>query len=57
MSTACLRFDGSCNVKLVDIGTILDVIIGSWEMAFPGKIRSWYLIGSHVSGTARANSD
>ena len=39
------------------LDAILGEIISRWGAAFPGQIRSWYLIGSQASATAREDSD
>jgi predicted nucleotidyltransferase len=39
------------------IDAVLRGIVGIWEMAFPGRIRAYYLTGSYSDGTALPTSD
>jgi hypothetical protein len=39
------------------IDTILRGLVGIWEMAFPDRVRAYYLTGSYSDGTAMPSSD
>lgn len=39
------------------IDDVIDSVVGLYELAFPGRVRGYYLVGSHSDGTAIPSSD